>query len=97
MRKLSQHKISSIASLLAEDENEAEVAGILGFDRATVAMYRIKAPNNVVAPVLGKLLKLTSREKRGLAPLIPNGSTKASVMARSPITHDVSYGIESAG
>ncbi|KAI0996626.1 hypothetical protein K3495_g11557 [Podosphaera aphanis] len=77
-RKLSQRKISSITSLLAEDENEAEVAGILGFHRATAAMYRIKAPNNLAAPVRGQLLKLTSREKRGLAPFIPNGRTKAS-------------------
>ncbi|KAI0994680.1 hypothetical protein K3495_g13501 [Podosphaera aphanis] len=41
-------------------------------------MYRIKAPNNVAAPVRGQLLKLTSQEKRGRAPFIPKGKTKAS-------------------
>ncbi|KAI0998705.1 hypothetical protein K3495_g9491 [Podosphaera aphanis] len=78
MRKLSRHKVSSITSLLAEDGNEAEVARFLGFHRAIAGTYRIKAPNNVAAPVHGQLLKLTSREKRGLAPFIPNGRTKAS-------------------
>ncbi|KAI0999651.1 hypothetical protein K3495_g8546 [Podosphaera aphanis] len=78
MRKLSQHKTSSNTSLLAEDENEAELSGILGFHRAAVAMYRVKAPNNVAAPVRGQLLKLTSREKRGLAPFIPKSRTKVS-------------------
>ncbi|KAI1005051.1 hypothetical protein K3495_g3160 [Podosphaera aphanis] len=77
-KKALDTKISSITSLLAEDENEAEVAGILGFHRATVEMYRMKAPNNVAAPVRGQLLKLTSRKMRGLAPFIPNGRTKAS-------------------
>ncbi|KAI0995515.1 hypothetical protein K3495_g12664 [Podosphaera aphanis] len=41
-------------------------------------MYRMKAPNNVAAPVRGQLLKLTLQEKQGLAPFIPNGRTKAS-------------------
>ncbi|KAI1004910.1 hypothetical protein K3495_g3304 [Podosphaera aphanis] len=70
--------MSFITDLPAEVENQVEVAGILGFHRATVAIYRMKAPNNVAAPVRGQLLKLTSREKRALAPFIPNGRTKAS-------------------
>ncbi|KAI1003861.1 hypothetical protein K3495_g4349 [Podosphaera aphanis] len=80
MRKLSQHNVSSITSLLAEDESEAEVTGILGFHGATGGMYRMKAPNNVAAPVRGQLLKFTSREERGLAPFIPNGISRISAL-----------------
>ncbi|KAI0996245.1 hypothetical protein K3495_g11934 [Podosphaera aphanis] len=62
MRKLSKHKISSIASLLADDENEAEMAGILGCYRALVAMYRMKASKNVAILVRGRLLKRRLKE-----------------------------------
>ena len=88
MRKLSQHKISSITTLLAEGKTEAEVANLLGCHRTTVVRYRMKASNGVVTPVRGRPRKLTARDKRALARMIVRGESKTAVDATKIINSE---------
>ncbi|KAI1001988.1 hypothetical protein K3495_g6218 [Podosphaera aphanis] len=81
MTKLSQHKISSITTLVTEGKNEVEMANILGCHRTTVVRYRMKAPSDVTTPMRGRPQKLTARDKRALARMIARGESKTAVDA----------------
>ncbi|KAI0998738.1 hypothetical protein K3495_g9458 [Podosphaera aphanis] len=81
MRKLSQHQISSITTLLDEGKKELEKAKITGCHRSTVARYRKKTSHDTSKPVQGRPRKLTCRDKRALARLVANGGTKTVVKA----------------
>ncbi|KAI0992622.1 hypothetical protein K3495_g15563 [Podosphaera aphanis] len=80
MRKLSQHQISSITTLL-EGKNELEIANIMGCQRSTVARYRKKTSHDTSKPVQGRPRMLTCRDKRALAHLVTNSGTKTAVEA----------------
>ncbi|KAI1004026.1 hypothetical protein K3495_g4183 [Podosphaera aphanis] len=79
MRKLSQHQVSSITTLLDEGEKELEKAKIMGCQRSTVARYRKKTSHDTSKPVQGRPRKLTCRGKRALAHLVANSGTKPAV------------------
>lgn len=81
MRKLSQHQISSITTLLDEGKKELEIAKIMGCHRSTVARYRKKTSHDTSKSVQGRPRKLTCRDKRALARLVANGGTKTAVEA----------------
>ncbi|KAI1006966.1 hypothetical protein K3495_g1256 [Podosphaera aphanis] len=79
MRKLSQHQISSITTLLDKGKKELEIAKIMGCHRSTVARYRKKTSHDTSKPVQGRPRKLTCRDKRALARLVASGGTKTAV------------------
>ncbi|KAI0997422.1 hypothetical protein K3495_g10765 [Podosphaera aphanis] len=81
MRRLSQHQISSITTLLDEGKKELGKAKIMGCHRSMVARYRKKTSHDTSKPVQGRPRKLTCRDKRALAHLVANSGTKTAVEA----------------
>ncbi|KAI1003300.1 hypothetical protein K3495_g4906 [Podosphaera aphanis] len=81
MRKLSQHQISSITTLLDEGKKELEIAKIMGRHRSAVARYRKKTSHDTSKPVQERPRKLTCRDKRALARFVANSGTKTAVEA----------------
>ncbi|KAI0998392.1 hypothetical protein K3495_g9801 [Podosphaera aphanis] len=81
MKKISPDQITSIAKLVQEGKSTNEISAILGLSHATVVKYRKMMVKEAPKLKNGRPQRLSARDKREIARLMVNGSTKTAVGA----------------